>query len=332
MVDTTARSAASARRASSCRSTRLPQRARSRTRASINDVLAGNLCRCTGYGPIVDAAQAMYDLPTPRGGDRRALRGSAQLRCRRPRRRRWLGDDGRRFFAAPPSTRSRDSVRGHPDATFVAGATDVGLWVTKQHRALGTVISIGDVARPAQRVAGLARRMRIGAAATLDATLEARLPAHYPDFGELMRRFGSVQVRNAGTIGGNIANGSPIGDMPPALIALGATLVLRQGVGTPQHAAGGLLHRLRQAGPPARRIRRGGRACRCSTSPIASSLQAVQALRPGHLGRLRRLQHRRARRHRRATPASASAAWRHAQARRRTSRRRSPASPGRRRP
>ena len=89
-----------------------------------------------------------------------------------------------------------------------------------------------------------------------DAT--AALARLHPDLGELMRRFASIQIRNAGTVGGNIANGSPIGDLPPALIALGARLHLRRGSERRETAAGGFLHRLWQAGPGARRVRRGG--------------------------------------------------------------------------
>ena len=115
----------------------------------------------------------------------------------------------------------------HPDATLVAGATDAGLWVTKQLRDLGTVAFLNRVA-DLKRIEITDAEIRIGAGVTLTDLMEAIRP-HHPDFAELIRRYGSVQVRNAATVGGNIANGSPIGDSPPALIALGATLHLRQG-------------------------------------------------------------------------------------------------------
>jgi xanthine dehydrogenase small subunit len=115
----------------------------------------------------------------------------------------------------------------HPDAVLVAGASDVGLWVTKQHRRLATLVDV-------TRVQGLAvleengEGLSIGALVThRDAT--AALARLHPDLGELMRRFASIQIRNAGTVGGNIANGSPIGDLSPALIALDARLTLRRG-------------------------------------------------------------------------------------------------------
>ncbi|NUB46842.1 FAD binding domain-containing protein, partial [Fertoebacter nigrum] len=114
-----------------------------------------------------------------------------------------------------------------PQATLIAGATDVGLWVTKELRALDPVIFLGGV-MDLQQITPQGENLRIGAGVTISALWEAMKPLH-PSFAELLRRYSSVQVRNAATIGGNIANGSPIGDGPPALIALGATLHLRQG-------------------------------------------------------------------------------------------------------
>ncbi|MBJ7411164.1 MAG: FAD binding domain-containing protein, partial [Phenylobacterium sp.] len=111
--------------------------------------------------------------------------------------------------------------------TILAGGTDVGLWVTKQQRVLPTLVSLNDAA-DLKGVEDLGDAIRIGAAVRyVDA--QPVLTALHPAFGDLMRRLGGLQGRNLGTVCGNIANGSPIGDMPPALIAAGATLVLRQG-------------------------------------------------------------------------------------------------------
>ena len=115
----------------------------------------------------------------------------------------------------------------HPDATLVAGATDVGLWVTKGLRELGEVAFLAGCEDLARVEVG-PEEVRIGAMASVEEVREAMAPLH-PALGELLRRYGSVQVRHAATIGGNVANGSPIGDGPPALIALGATLHLRRG-------------------------------------------------------------------------------------------------------
>ena len=118
----------------------------------------------------------------------------------------------------------------HPDAWLLAGGTDVGLWVTKQHRRPGTMISLGSVA-DLGGVAETDGALVIGAGASYTDVLPA-IDRLYPGFGTLVRRLGSVQIRNAGTMGGNVANGSPIGDSMPALIAYGAEIVLESAGGT----------------------------------------------------------------------------------------------------
>ena len=120
-----------------------------------------------------------------------------------------------------------DWYANHPDATLIAGATDVGLWVTKQLRDLAPVAFIAGI-EDLRGVTVTETDVRIGAVTPLAEIMRALAPLH-PGFAELIRRYGSAQVRAAATIGGNIANGSPIGDGPPALIALGATLHLRRG-------------------------------------------------------------------------------------------------------
>jgi xanthine dehydrogenase small subunit len=115
----------------------------------------------------------------------------------------------------------------NPDATLIAGATDVGLWVTKQLRDLGKVAFLGGIA-DLKTIHKTETSLHVGAGVTINALMAAVTPT-LPSFAELLRRYASDQIRNAATIGGNIANGSPIGDAPPALIALGATLHLRMG-------------------------------------------------------------------------------------------------------
>jgi xanthine dehydrogenase small subunit len=145
-----------------------------------------------------------------------------------------IGDVGGDADRSPTGAfRPRDSDElarwylAHPDATLIAGATDVGLWVTKQLRDLAPVAFLGGL-HDLQQIEEGSGQLHVGAGVTISALLEAVRDRH-PSFAELLRRYASVQVRNAATIGGNIANGSPIGDGPPALIALGATLHLRRG-------------------------------------------------------------------------------------------------------
>jgi xanthine dehydrogenase small subunit len=191
-------------------------------RQEIDDALSGNLCRCTGYRPIITAAREMYAAPRAISRDR-----SAALKDIRRERSLSIDHNGRKFFAPADSDEFAALLAEHPDATILAGGTDVGLWVTKQHRELATVIYTGRVA-DLRDIRTSESHIDIGAAATLTEAVPAIVEA-YPGFTELFRRFASPPIRNAGTLGGNIANGSPIGDSMAALMVVDATLVLRRG-------------------------------------------------------------------------------------------------------
>jgi xanthine dehydrogenase small subunit len=189
--------------------------------------LAGNLCRCTGYAPIARAAEAAARAPVP---DWLARATDPRFICQhisRGESPQATGGSAPRLFLPRTADELADWCAAHPDATLVAGATDVGLWVTKQLRDLGPVAFIAGI-DDLRVVTVTETEVRVGAVTTLAELMPAVAPLH-PDLAELLRRFGSAQVRAAATIGGNIANGSPIGDAPPALIALGATLHLRRG-------------------------------------------------------------------------------------------------------
>jgi xanthine dehydrogenase small subunit len=183
----------------------------------VADVIAGNLCRCTGYGPILAAGEAT----TPVAQDDAALMTQLQALPQSA-----SGTYGDRLWFAPRTCEALSELLAtHPDARMVAGATDVGLWVTKGLKSLDTLIFLGDIAE-LRTIDETPQGLRIGAGVRY-ADAHAAMARLHPDLGELVRRIGGLQVRNAGTVGGNIANGSPIGDGPPALIALGAELTLR---------------------------------------------------------------------------------------------------------
>ena len=197
----------------------------------VSDALSGNLCRCTGYGPLIEAARDVAAGELPDWDRDRRIREAEALSAIAPVA--TLGANaetghGREVWHRPQTADDLAALyAANPDTILVAGATDVGLWVTKSLRHLRAVIAVGDIP-DLKRIEVSDTTVTFGAAVTY-AEAETVIASHFPGFRELVRRIGGPQVRAAGTIGGNIANGSPIGDLPPALIALGTELVLRRG-------------------------------------------------------------------------------------------------------
>lgn len=201
----------------------LKQDGKSPSRCQIDDALSGNLCRCTGYRPIIEAAGRMVELP--RADFDRAAVAEALVSLQRSEGATYAFEG--RSFHAPRTLDELVALRSaHPQALILAGSTDVGLWVTKQMRELNDIIYIGNVAE-LKSVTEADGMLHIGAGVTLQDAYAA-VCRHYPhELSEMWQRFASLPIRNAGTLGGNVANGSPIGDSMPWLIALGARLVLR---------------------------------------------------------------------------------------------------------
>lgn len=189
-------------------------------RQEIDDALAGNLCRCTGYRPIIAAATEMYSLTASPSSDR-----STMLKKLQRKESLRIEHNGRRFFAPSDTDEFAALFAEFPEATILAGGTDVGLWVTKQHRELATVIYTGRVSELCEQQV-TDTHIDIGAAVSLTDSVSV-IVQHYPGLDEMFRRFASPPIRNAGTLGGNVANGSPIGDSMAALMVVDTSLLLR---------------------------------------------------------------------------------------------------------
>ncbi|MBK8666628.1 MAG: xanthine dehydrogenase small subunit [Burkholderiales bacterium] len=194
------------------------------TRDEALHALSGNLCRCTGYRPILDAAQTMHHWPESTQ-DEAATRAQLEVLSHSDAAQAPDTDPAAAFYARPRTLAELLTWRAaHPQALLVAGTTDVGLWITKLQRRYAQIIDVTRVAE-LRRIERGDAVVTIGAAATLTEAFDA-LAEDRPQLMPFFERFAGRPVRNSGTLGGNVVNGSPIGDSMPLLIALGATLVL----------------------------------------------------------------------------------------------------------
>ncbi|QIL81215.1 xanthine dehydrogenase small subunit [Diaphorobacter sp. HDW4A] len=187
------------------------------TRELAVEELSGNLCRCTGYRPIFDAAQSMAELPRMQVNEPELLKQINTLKTNAP--------SGDATYLAPTTFNELLRARAaHPDALVAAGTTDVGLWITKMHKQYAQILDVTR-AEELRRITTDAQQIHIGAAVSLTDAFGA-LVQHWPQLHRFATRFAGMPVRNSGTLGGNVANGSPIGDSMPLLIALGASITL----------------------------------------------------------------------------------------------------------
>ena len=191
------------------------------TRQQLADALAGNLCRCTGYRTILDAGERMFDLPRTALATAPVVAALAALANEeRP--------DSAGFHAPGTLAELADLRERRPQAQLLAGGTDIGVWVNKQFRNLPEIVWLGDVAELRRIEPTADGGLRIGAGVSLEAAYAA-LAQRWPELTEVWLRFASPPIRHAGTLAGNLANGSPIGDSAPVLMALDARLELRRG-------------------------------------------------------------------------------------------------------
>ena len=208
------------------------------SRQEITDALSGNLCRCTGYAPIIDAAAKASEKKAALKIDDSA--DIALLKeIKRPSTPTMSLDGeiivqpvvrtkkGNEFVSPSTLAEVADYLVKHPTTTLLAGSTEIGLQVNKQFSRPDHIMYLGNV-QELRQVGETDKAWRIGAAVSLT-HVEALVAKAYPDFAEVLRRFGSPPIRSTATLAGNIANGSPIGDTMPCLLVLGATLILRRG-------------------------------------------------------------------------------------------------------
>lgn len=193
-------------------------------RQQLADQLSGNLCRCTGYKPIFEAGSRMFDLPGSEL-DESAIIDALSRYSREESIQVQASTPSSSSYAAPRTLEELTQLRSRaPEATLLAGGTDVGLWVNKLIRPVREILYLGSVPE-LQRMHSDGDSLHIGAGVTLDSAY-GEVVRYYPQLGEMEKRFASIPIRNSGTLGGNVANGSPIGDSMPWLMALGAEVEL----------------------------------------------------------------------------------------------------------
>src|ERR1017187_6708807 len=218
-----------------------------KTGDDLDEQLAGNLCRCTGYRPIRDAAIEAFSLRSSRGNEAQTKCGVRSAECGNESEPPHVGcykDEvaerlknsdaklgateyefaGEKFFRPTSLTELLRLKKENPDARLVAGATELGLDITKRYKKFPTLISVEAVAE-LKEIKSTETEWHIGAAATLT-QIEEKMAEEFPALGDMLRVFGSRQIRNRATMGGNLVTASPIGDSAPALLALDAKVVI----------------------------------------------------------------------------------------------------------
>ena len=192
------------------------------TQDDLDDQLSGNLCRCTGYRPIREAAIEAFAQRNAKNGEDAFAERLKSVDVTLAAARHECGNE--KFFRPASLAGLLELVQEHPEARLIAGATELGLEITKRYKKFPCLISVEAVSE-LKEIKSTNTEWHIGAAVTLT-EIEDKLANEFPALGDMLRVFGSRQIRNRATMGGNIVTASPIGDSAPVLLALDARVVL----------------------------------------------------------------------------------------------------------
>lgn len=203
------------------------KRTSSPSKQQITESLGGNLCRCTGYRPIIRAAEQVAEQLEPDQFDKSRNETILALQALQKTGIHEAHGENYHYFSPTTLDELADLYSKKPDAYLVAGGTDLALEITQALKSLDPLIYLGNV-KALRGVNDEGDAITIAAGTPLSDCMPV-VTEYFPDFGDVLLRFGSEQIRNVGTMGGNLANASPVGDTAPALLALNATITLRNG-------------------------------------------------------------------------------------------------------
>ena len=190
----------------------------------IKDSIAGNLCRCTGYQPIIKAAKSLKNK-NKIDHFTKNKKNTINLLKKINNRSIVIYNKGKKYFAPRYVQELKKILKKNIDANFLSGGTDLSLSVTKERKDISSIIYMNSI-RELNYIKNNNKYIEIGASTPL-IELESYIKKYYPDFTKILKRYGSPQIRNVATVAGNIATASPIGDCLPLLLSLNAQIVLQ---------------------------------------------------------------------------------------------------------
>ena len=189
----------------------------------IKDSISGNLCRCTGYRPIIDAAKSLNKI-NKNDEFSKSKNKIVKLLKRINSKKIYIKNEDKTFFSPKTIKDLKNIIKKNSNFNFLAGGTDLSLKVTKERKEISCIINLKEI-KELDFIKINKNYIEVGAATSLT-KFENQIKKYYQDFYAVLKRYGSVQIRNVGTIGGNIATASPIGDTLPILLSLNAEILI----------------------------------------------------------------------------------------------------------